>query len=238
MGGLTTAKSSLMLPIKLETTKDAATRAALATKLGVMVPYVKVGDIEVEVDWTVTNLDSDAAQFVIDFNAGNEFWYYDPTLINLAAPGDDEAPPTPQLQGNIPTDIGPNAVLTGTFREDQTLEASVDLDEITRGNITPFYATNVVDKNDPSFQPMSAPMPDNVDYVPSPVGPVIPRAAFAEIIRYDFTFKPDHHMTMTYEVRIRDIRGIVDPKGLDAPASELTMFAPMPYTVGPPATGT
>jgi len=202
------------------------------------VPYVKVGDIAVEVDWTVTNLENVPAQFVIDFNAGNEFWYYDPTLINLAAPGDDEAPPTPQLQGNIPTDIGPMAVLTGTFREDQTLEASVDLDEITRGNITPFYSTNVVNKNDPSFQPMSAPMPADVNYVPSPVGPVIPRAAFAEIIRYDFTFKPDHHMTMTYEVRIRDIRGIVDTKGLDAPAGELTMFAPMAYTVGPPPAGT
>ena len=44
-------------------------------------------------------------------------------------------------------------------------------------------------------------------------------------------------MTMTYEVPIRDLRGIVDPKGLDAPAGELTMFMPMAYTVGMPATG-
>ena len=232
MGGTTQAKGSLMLPIKPESTKDMTDRMALATKLGVMVPYVKVGDLDIEVDWTIKNLDGMPGQAMVELDGANEWFVYDPSMINLD-PTNNEAPPTPGLQGDIPLDIAANGELSGTFREDQLLEAAIDLDQVTRGNVNPFMATLVVNKNDQSFQPMSTPvlptaaMPNPPPQTPT--GMPIPRAAFAEIIRVDLVFKPDRHMVMDYTVRVRDHRGILHDMGLSAPQNEIVMFMPMTY---------
>jgi hypothetical protein len=232
MGGLTQAKDSLVLPIKPETTKDAQTRNALAAKLGVMVPYVKVGDLDIEVEYTIQNLDTMPGTVQVELNGANEWFVYDPSVIVLD-PGNNEAPPTPGLQGDIPIDVPAGQSVTGVFREDQLLEASVDLDQVTRGNVNPFRATLEINKNDPSFQPLSMYVPPAVPGqdppAQTPVGPIIPRAAFAEMIRVDMVFKPDRHMTMTYTVRVRDHRGIVDNKGMTAPASEVVQFAPVVF---------
>ena len=57
-------------------------------------------------------------------------------------PGDDEAPPTPRPRGRHPDrHRGATATVSGVFREDQLLEAAIDLDQITRGNVNPFAAT-------------------------------------------------------------------------------------------------
>src|SRR5678815_1686973 len=52
------AKVQHMLPIRLEKPEEATERAMRTAELGVDVPYVKVGDIEVSVEWTVHNLDA------------------------------------------------------------------------------------------------------------------------------------------------------------------------------------
>src|SRR5205814_5014064 len=126
----------------------------------------------------------------------------------------------------------------GVFREDQLLEASIDLDQITRANVNPFRATLTVDKNDPSFQPLSPPMlmnpvcqqnPQDPTCQQQPVGNAVPRAAFAEVIEVDLVFKPDHHMVLDYTVRVRDHRGIVHDMGLAAPMNQIVQFAPAVY---------
>lgn len=229
MGGTTQGSDSLMLPIKPETSADAATRMALATKLGVMVPYVKVGDLDLEVEYTIENKTNMPGQAKVELNGANEWSIYDPSVIMLD-PGNNEAPPTPGLQGDIPIDVPAMTTVTGVFREDQLLEASIDLDQITRGNVNPFKATLEIDKNAASFQPLSMYVPPAQPGQPpppqDPVGPVVPRAAFAEMIRVDLVFKPDRDMVLTYVVRVRDHRGIVDDKGLAAPASEIYVFMP------------
>jgi hypothetical protein len=111
--------------------EDAMTRAARAAVLGVEVPYVKLGDIEVSVEWTVKNLEPVEGTFFIELNGANEFFEYDPDLIVI---------------GDV--------------------------------------------------------------------------------------FAPSHHMVLEYAIRIRDIRGIVNERLLEAPANELTVFAPMVYAVG------
>jgi hypothetical protein len=235
MGNTIDAKASLMLPVKLETAKDAATRAALATQLGVMVPYVKVGDLQVSIEYTITNLDPMPGTAKIELNGANEFFVYDPSMLDYSG-GDDEAPPTPGLSGDIPIDIEANGSVDGQFREDQILEASIDLDQITRGNINPFAATLNIDKNDQSFQPVMIVMPtvDDPDPAPIPVGSPIPRAAFAQMIRFDLVFKPTTHMVLAYAVRVRDTRGIMDDLLLSAPPAELTPFMPPEYSNMPP----
>jgi hypothetical protein len=240
-GGVTNPVGTMSLPIKSESVADAAKRMALANQLGVMVPYVKLGDIAVEIEWTIHNDDTMPGQAKVEFNGGNEFFYYDPNLVNLAPPNAENPPPTPGLQGDIPIDVPAGGDAGGLFREDQWLEASIDLDEITRGNITPFYEGLTVNKNDQSFQPMSAPMPANMTYTAAPVGNVIPRPAFAAMVCFELKFKPDRPMTFTYTVRVRDIRGtLIDPMGLDPsfnPRAGDHVFVPAAYTVGA-ATGT
>lgn len=234
--GPSIAKSSLTLPIKPETAKDAAARMALQQKLGVMVPYVKVGDIDVEVEWTIKNLDNMAGQAVVELNGANEFYAYDPTLITITV-GDD-APPTPGLAGDVPIDVPAYGEVDGVFREDQLEEASIDLDQITRGNVNPFAAMLTIDKNDKSFQPLTPKPttqtcqlnPDDPSCAQQPMGKPIPRAAFPAIVRVDMVFKPTTHMVLEYTVRVRDHRGIVDQRGVAAPKSAIVQFMPMTYT--------
>lgn len=238
MGGTSEAKASLQLPLNLETPDDAAARQLRADALGIMVPYVKVGDIEISVEWEISNLDPMNEGLVrIQLNGANEFFSYDPSTIVLS--DDEEAPPTPGLDGDIPIHVPAGGTAKGLFREDQLREASIDLDQITRGNVNPFNATLTVSKNAQMFQPMTPPMPGVMDYVQTPIGAPIPREAFAQLIRVDLVFKPDRHMTMDYTVRIRDVRGIVNEKLLDCIndamcAGELATFNPAAYAVAAP----
>jgi hypothetical protein len=159
--------------------------------------------------------------------------YYDPSVIML--PGGDEAPPTPGLSGDIPIDIPAGGTVTGQFREDQVLQAAIDLDEITRGNFMPYAATLTITKDEPSYQPLSPPMPadptdpEDTDVIQTPMGAPIPRAAFPMFVRLDLVFKPSQHMVLDYDVRVRDIRGIVPDKLLDAPTDQLATFMPTEF---------
>jgi len=240
MGMLSEAKASLTLPIKTESAADKTKRDALSTQLGVMVPYVKVGDLELDVEWTIKNLDNKDGQAKIELNGANEFFSYDPSIIILN-PDDEEAPPTPGLNGDVPIDVPAGGTVSGLFTEDQLREASIDLDQITRGNVNPFRATLTISKNAPSFQPMTPPDPKSMEPMmgQKPIGEPIPREAFAEITRIDLVFKPDTHMTLEYNVRIRDIRGIMHNLLLAAETEkpdELQPFMPMVYNVTPPTT--
>jgi len=233
-GMLVEAKASLQLPIKTESASDLMKRTALGEKLGITVPYVKIGDLETEVEWTIKNLDTMPGQAKIQLNGANELFSYDPTLIVLA-PDDEEAPPTPGLDGDIPINVPAGGTVTGLFTEDNLREAAIDLDQVTRGNVNPFRAMLTISKNATSFQPLTMPMPDVEDYMQTPLGPAIPREAFAAMTRIDLVFKPDTHMVLEFNVRVRDLRGIMHDLLLAAVTQkpgELQPFMPMAYTVG------
>jgi hypothetical protein len=232
MGGITEARSSLTLPIDLETPEDAMVRAARAAALGVEVPYVKVGDIEVSVEWTIKNLDATEGLATIQLNGATEYFVYDPTLIVLGDPEED--PPAPPLAGGIPLHIAGNQTISGVFREDQLREASIDADQITRANVNPFAATLTINKNTAQIQPYLPydPMMPDVVPGPDPNATPIPREAFAQLIRVDLVFTPDRPMVLEYTVRIRDLRGIVNERLLEAPPGELTVFMPAEYSIG------
>src|SRR5438105_6441771 len=102
-GKLTEAKASLQLPIKSETAADKAKRDARSKQLGVTVPYVKVGDLEIDVEWTIKNLDSKAGHAKIQLDGASALFSSDPTLINFAPPNADPPPKTAALDGDGPT---------------------------------------------------------------------------------------------------------------------------------------
>ena len=232
MGGTTTGSGSIHVPIKPESKDDATLRMQIQKQVdstgAIVVPTYRVDEYDLSLEWTVKNLDGNAGQFKIELNGANEMFTYDPSMIVLD-PTDNEAPPTPGLQGDIPIDIPANGEVSGTFREDQLLEAAIDLDQISRGNVNPFAATLTVNKNDDSFQPMSPMMPTVMNYMQTPLGPAVPRAAFRQLVRIDLVFKPDHHMVLDYVLRVRPHRDVINDMGLDAPAGQIMLIDPAPF---------
>ena len=224
------ATGSLTLPIRLPNQQDMNEAAALQmANPNIMIPYVRVGDLAVEVEWTVKNLsDTDATAFV-GLNGANEFFAYVPgTFVDPNA--QEEQPPPPPLAGGAPIHVAANGTASGAFTEQQTKEASVDLDMITRGNVTPQHAIlETGDADLPSFQPTQLIDPTMPDLGTMPVGDPIPAAAFAQIVRFDLVFAADQHMVMEYSVRVRDFRGLLAPMLMQEPAADLQTFAPVVY---------
>jgi len=232
MGMLSQAQASLQLPIKTETAADKAKRDALSAKLApIQVPYVKVGDIAIDVEWTIKNLDTMMpGQALVELNGASEFFVYDPSMIVVTAPDAEDPPKTPGLAGDIPISVPAGGTVSGLFTEDDLLEASIDLDQVTRGNVSPFFADQTVSKNALSFQPMTVPTVNAAgELSQSPMGPPVPREAFSAMVRIDLVFKPDRHMILNFNVRVRDVRGIMHDMLLAAKPAELQMFDPMPY---------
>ncbi|MEZ4359069.1 MAG: hypothetical protein R3B48_02740 [Kofleriaceae bacterium] len=228
MGEPLRAATTLTLPIGLETAEDAAARATRAAELGIDVPYVRLGDLAVSVEWSLVNLDTRPGKVRVALNGGNEFFFYDPSMITLDG-GDEDAPEAPALAGAIPLDVAASGRLSGVFREDQLDELSIDLDQITRGNINPFRAVLNIDEDVTAFQPMTPFDPTMPDVMPTPLGPPIPREAIAQAIRLDLSIESSVHVMLEYAVRVRDHRGLLHDRLLAAPADEVTAFAPVLY---------
>jgi len=129
-----------------------------------------------------------------------------------------------------------------SLKEDELREASIDLDQITRGNINPFKATLTISKNAEKFLQYPPPMydMDGEPIMQDPIGEV-PRAAFPQLLRVDLVFTPNRHMVLEYTVRVRDVRhdlihelgvtALTDPTAM----GQLQPFEPMAYPSSPRA---
>ena len=214
----TTATASMTLPIVPETMADQAAREARQTALGAELAYVRVGDLDVSIEWTVKNLAATAGEFRVKLDGGNQFFYYVPANFIV----DPRDPPPPSLAGGIPMTIAANGTVSGVLREDTLREASLDLEAITRGELSPFAAIFNVNEDDATV----------------PIAPMaalaIPQDAVSQMIRYDVTLEANQHMILEYAVRVRDQRGILHDELMAAPAAEIVAFAPAEYVPPPP----
>jgi hypothetical protein len=239
-GNILPGVSALVIPVKHETAADAADRARRQVKLDAMavIPYIAVDDLQIEVEWTITNLTAMPGHATVQLNGANQFFRYDPSMIMLSA-DPEEAPPPPGLDGDRPLDLLPNGSISGLFTEDNVREAAIDLDQITRGNVNPFRATLTVSKNIDQFAQL-APLTFDMNGDPLPqatTGVMFPREAIPAMLELDLVFKPDRHMKLEYTVRVRDIRGDLLPdKLMAAPMSELEPFAPADFSIMATAT--
>jgi hypothetical protein len=210
-GGVATAQ--LILPIRLETEAEATARAERAAELGVDVPYVTRDDLDLSIEWTIKNLDPEPGLARIQVNGANEFFAYVP-LAFVVDPEEEEEPPP--LTGNIPLDVPGSGERSGVFQEDLMAEASLDLELITRGGESPFAALLAVQESIGQIRSGAA---------------LIPRDAFASLVRFDLTFLADRHMVLEYAVRVRDHRdlSLLHDRLTDAPPDQLTAFAPAEF---------
>jgi hypothetical protein len=220
MGGVVaTASVTVDLPVKPESMDDAEERAARATELMVpadLLAYVRNADMEVSIEWSVKNLDAMPGEARIKVNGGNQFFYYVPTEFVIDPEEDEEPPP---LMGDIPLPLAASGSLNGVFREDQIHEASVDLEQITRGMINPFAAMLTVNENDPG-----------VTIPPA----MLPLGDVAQMVRFEIIFEADRHMVLEYGIRVRDHRNILHEEGLAAPPGEIVTWNPALFVPPPP----
>jgi hypothetical protein len=210
--------AQLALPIRLETEAEAALRASRAADLGIQVPYVTRDDLDLSLEWTIKNLEQEPGVARLQLSGANELFAYVPTAF-VVDPDEEEEPPP--LAGNVPLDIPALGQRSGVIQEDLLAEASLDLELITRGGESPFAALLAVQ--------------ESLDEITA-AGAVIPRAAFASLVRFDLVFLADRHMVLEFAVRVRDHH---DPPLLHdelaaAPPGELTTFAPADFAPAPP----
>lgn len=231
-GTISEGKGSVHIPLRPEadwkqSDRDRRVELMATVDDGVEVPIYRLEHYDISVEWQVRNLTDQESEFRVDLNGANEAFTYDPSMIILD-PTDDEAPPTPPLAGNIPQRIGPNAVISGTFREDQLVEAAIDLDQVSRGNVNPFRAILTTSRHDDQFQPVTP-----YDYVTmtggEPTGPAIPSVAWRQLVRIDIVFKPQAKMRIDYSVRVREHTEVIHEEGLSADPGELEILDPAPY---------
>jgi hypothetical protein len=212
-----TATASFDLPLRLEREDELMARSELAAELGIEVPYVRLGDLFISIEWTIKNLEDSEGIAEIGVNGGNEYFYYVP-LNFVIDPEEDEEPPS--LAGDIPLIIPANGTRSGVFREDALRESALDLELITRAGMNPFAAILEVQEDMREFT--------------ADTGAIVPVEAFAGMVRYDVTFTASTHMVMEYLIRVRDDRGILHEELLAAPPEELTVFNPAEFTPPPP----
>ncbi len=233
MNGYQPDTDLFVLPVRRPTNAE---RKALQTEqmnlgLTMPVPWAGTRDFDIEIEWTVKNLDAMPVTAVISLNGGNEFGDYVPGMyVDPTLPPEEQTPP-PQLLGGTPMDLAANEVRDGVFREDDMHEASVDLEAITRypatdaGTLgTPF---EVIEHN----STISSVGLENV-----PMSDVTP--AF---VRYAFTLSANGHVAFDYTVRVRDhALKLASPTAQNLYISTdavLTPPAAPPMTGAPPAGG-
>jgi hypothetical protein len=209
--------AQLLLPIRLETELEATDRAERAAELGIEVPFVTRDDLDLSLEWTLLNLDAEPGIARIHVNGANELYAYVP-LAFVTDPEEEEVPPP--LSGDVPLEIPGNGRRSGVFQEDLLAEASLDLEQITRGGVSPFAALLA---NQESLTEIAA------------GAAVLPRDAFASLVRIDITLFADRRMRLEYTLRVRDHREprLMHEELADAPAEELTVFAPADFAPPP-----
>jgi len=198
-------------------------------------PLVRLGQLELEVEWTIRNLADQPGTARINIDGANQYFRYVPGNF-VIDPADDDEPPPPPLAGNVPIAVPALADVSGVFREDQLHEAAIDLDLITRAGINPFAAMlNVHEEITGTADVPYVPYPPDQDN-PPPAPPPLPIEAFAHFVELDLTFTADTHMVLEYAVRVRDRDELLHDELLAAPDGELMVFTPADFTpagIGP-----
>jgi hypothetical protein len=219
-GGFDPLTDLYVLPVRQPTDSERQALLDQQQKLGLMlpVPWVARRDFDIEIQYSVQNLDAKTAKVFVVLDGGNEFGDYVPALyIDPTVDVNDQTPP-PHLTGGEPFEVAAGAAITGVFREDELRESALDLEAITRypdgGDVlaTPYRV--LVRRSDVSSIGLGS-VPAN-DIIPAQV-------------RYALTVTADAHVSFVYSVRVRDHHGKL------AGPDEMNPYVSLEATLAPPA---
>jgi hypothetical protein len=148
-------------------------------------PWVERGDVETQIDFTISSLDDEPHQIGVVVNGYNEFHEYVPGVIEIE---DEPVPNFSQWEDLF--ELGPFERLTGTVREDELDEVAVDLATVVNG--APNSSAVVFFENQSSDDPRSQPYIPSV--VPGLVGVRIGLIALEEAV-----------VVLEATIRVRDV---------------------------------
>ncbi len=218
MGGFAPATELYVLPVRKPTAKEKQALGTLQKQLMLpdAVPWAQSRDFDIEIEWSVKNLDTTMTTVIVALDGGNEYGDYVPgAYIDPNADEDDQAVP-PDLLASEPLTIAPGGVAEGVFREDNLRESAIDLEAITRypsgGNAlaTPFM---VIEHRSNVSQ---------IGLEGIPLHDITPAH-----VRYQFTVTADAHVSMDFTVRVRDLNGkLAKPTDKDLYVSTAATLAP------------
>lgn len=223
MGGFAPATALYVLPVRRPTADERTALAQLQQRLMLpsAVPWAQARDFDIEIQYSVKNLETQKLVVFVSCDGGNEYGDYVPgAYIDPKANAADQTPP-PNLIASAPLEIAAGGIVTGVFREDDLQESALDLEAITRfpsgGNAlaTPFmtieHRSNV----------------SQIGLEGIPAGDITPAH-----VRYQLTVSAPGHVVMDYSVRVRDHNAkLAKPGAMDLYVNPAAMLAP---PVGPP----
>jgi hypothetical protein len=197
-GGFAADRDLFVLPVRQPTMEEARRLVEEQMRLGLPdpIPWAAQRDFQIQIDWSLKNLEDREVTALFTINGGTEFGDYDPTLyVDPTVQEDDQVVP-PNLLGGTPITLKPNQTLTSLFREDELAEAGLDLEAITRypdpANVlsTPF---RVLTRRSTASR---------IGYEQIPPNDVIPA-----MVRYAVALSADGRVALDYSVRVRDPNG-------------------------------
>ncbi|HEY2749066.1 MAG TPA: hypothetical protein VGL86_30810 [Polyangia bacterium] len=225
MGGFAPATGLYILPVRKPTQAEKQALGKLQQQLMLpdAVPWAQSRDFDIEIEWSVKNLDTMMTTAFVALDGGNEFGDYVPgAYIDPNADAEDQAVP-PDLIASMPLTIAPGATVDGVFREDNLRETAIDLEAITRypsggdALATPFMV----------IEHLSTISQIGLEGVP--LHDITPAH-----VRYQLTISADAHVSLDYTVRVRDLHGkLAKPTDKDLYVSKAATLAP---PIAPPMT--
>jgi hypothetical protein len=218
MGGFAPATGLYVLPVRqpTQTERQALQKLQQQLMLPDPVPWAQARDFDIEIEWSVRNVDMTKATVIVALDGGNEFGDYVPgAYINPNANAENQVVP-PDLLTSEPLVIEAGGTINGVFREDDLQESSLDLEAITRypsggdAMATPFM---VIEHRSNVSQ---------IGLEGIPLHDVTPAH-----VRYQFNVSADAHIILDYTVRVRDHNGkLAKPTDKNLYVNTAAMLAP------------
>lgn len=169
-------------------------------------PWVMRGDIEVEIDFTLANLDEEEREVAVIVNGFNEFHEYMPGVIVV-----DDEPTAEFSQWERLYQLERGQRITRTIREEELDEVAVDLATVVNGAENP---NNVV-----FFENMSATDERNREFIPD----VVPALMG---VRLGLRATEVANVLLEATVRVRDVEDMLA-------ADDEEPYVVMPEAFGP-----
>jgi hypothetical protein len=217
-GGFAPGTGLYVLPVRQPTQaeKQALGKLQQSLMLPSAVPWAQARDFDIEIEWSVHNVDTTKATVIVALDGGNEYGDYVPgAYIDPNANAEDQTPP-PDLLTSEPLILEAGATVTGVFREDDLQESALDLEAITRfpsggdAMATPFMA--IEHRSNVS----------RIGLEGVPINDIIPAH-----VRYQLNIVADAHVVFDYSVRVRDHNGkLAKPTDKNLYVNTAAMLAP------------
>jgi hypothetical protein len=217
-GGFAPATALYVLPVRKPNAKERQELNDLKNRLMLpdQVPWAQARDFDIQIQWSVKNLDAASQTIIVTLDGGNEFGDYVPSAyIDPNANAEDQTPPPPLLTSE-PLVVAAGATVAGVFREDDLQESALDLEAITRypsggdALATPFMA--IEHRSNVSRIGL-----ENI-----PANDITPAH-----VRYQLTLIANAHAVLDYSVRVRDHNGkLAKPTDMNLYVNDAAMLPP------------